>query len=328
LKVSATLKGTKDTLGRRTVYIRINDGHKRKFFVTPIKVKPSDFSKGKVKGNPALSDKIKTLILKHEGHSEHSAPVRLSSYLTKCLNEWDFKKYATLKQIDTEVKKFIDFSGDPLLSRVTTDMLSSFRQSLKVSNNTAWKSFKVLKTVFRKAHKERLITHNPFDFFSSPKYKDPPKTYLSKQQVELIEKVKLPVEFEIARTWFIIGCYTGLRFGDMRTFNKKKIKDGRLIIYTAKTGELVSMPMNDKLRSLPYTNQTYNKMLKGIGAIAGIEEPLTAHLSRHTCAVMLADAGVSIEVTGKILGHQSIRSTSVYYKITNQRIDQEFAKLF
>jgi integrase/recombinase XerC len=136
----------------------------------------------------------------------------------------------------------------------------------------------------------------------------------------------------------LIGCYTGLRFGDMRLFDaKKNIKNNRLVIYTSKTGEVVGMPLNKDLkllfkaidyRPLNLTNEYYNRMLKEIQGLAGIEDKLTAHISRHTFAVMCANKGISQEVTSKLLGHQSLRTTAVYYKITNERIDKELSKIF
>lgn len=338
MTVSATLKGPKDNLGRRKIYIRINDGKRRKFYATRMKIEPSNW-KGKVIG-PLASEynaKIKTLILQYEaGGISSITQIRFSDYVIKCLNEWDWKKASTLQQIKTESKKFQSFA-DPLLSQITHETLIKYRDSLKGSVNTVWKSFKLLKTILRKAQREKYINDNPFDLFKSPKYQNPKKIYLSKDQVELIDlKCQEVNELMIAGTWFVIGCYTGLRFGDLKAFDRSKIKNGRLIIYTAKTGEIVSMPLNDKLKELfervdyifPYTNQHYNKILKAVGAYCGIPEPLTAHLSRHTCAVMLADAGVSIEVVAKVLGHQDLKSTAIYFKITNKRIDEELAKLF
>jgi site-specific recombinase XerD len=54
---------------------------------------------------------------------------------------------------------------------------------------------------------------------------------------------------------------------------------------------------------------------------------ISAHESRHTFAILLANAGISQEVDAKLLGHTSMRSTAIYYKITGSRIDEEIKKL-
>jgi site-specific recombinase XerD len=40
----------------------------------------------------------------------------------------------------------------------------------------------------------------------------------------------------------------------------------------------------------------------------------------------LANKGVSQEVAAKYLGHKDLRSTGIYYRITNQRLDEELKK--
>lgn len=135
----------------------------------------------------------------------------------------------------------------------------------------------------------------------------------------------------------MIGCYSGLRISDIKAFDKKKnIIGGRLIVYTQKTKEPVSIPVKGKLKyylqlvkyqPLSMHENTYNKLLKVIAAACGIDKNLHAHVSRHTAAMMLSNAGVSIEVTAKILGHKKLATTVIYYKISNTRIDLELKKL-
>ena len=145
------------------------------------------------------------------------------------------------------------------------------------------------------------------------------------------------LELAFCANWFVISCYTGLRYSDMHAFNfREHIKDGRLVMYTTKTGEIVSMPVSPRLKSLfdrvgwkhlHYTNQSYNDLLKSIATLCGIELNLTAHVARHTAAVMWANAGMSEEVVAKLLAHSNLRSVRVYFKLTNLRIDEELKKM-
>ena len=70
MKVSATLKGVKDSLGRRKVYIRIANGKQRTFKATNIKVHPDQWSKGKAKSScndyRRINNTIQLLILKYD----------------------------------------------------------------------------------------------------------------------------------------------------------------------------------------------------------------------------------------------------------------------
>lgn len=60
---------------------------------------------------------------------------------------------------------------------------------------------------------------------------------------------------------------------------------------------------------------------------AGIPRTATAHSLRHSIATHLLDAGVSLEFVQDHLGHQSIRSTSVYAKITSRHREALFHQL-
>ena len=97
------------------------------------------------------------------------------------------------------------------------------------------------------------------------------------------------------------------------------------------------MPVKGKLKHylelinyepLSMHENTYNKLLKVIAAACGIDKNLHAHVSRHTAAMLLANAGVSIEVTAKILGQKKIGTAQIYYRISNQRIDNEIKKIY
>jgi integrase len=52
-------------------------------------------------------------------------------------------------------------------------------------------------------------------------------------------------------------------------------------------------------------------MVSEAGKGARIDEPVTPHILRHTCAFMLRQAGVDIETRAKMLGH-SIETASKY----------------
>ncbi len=60
---------------------------------------------------------------------------------------------------------------------------------------------------------------------------------------------------------------------------------------------------------------------------AGLPRSVTAHALRHSIATHLLDAGVSLEFVQDHLGHQSIRSTSIYARITDHHRVALFRRL-
>lgn len=215
--------------------------------------------------------------------------------------------------------------------------------------NTANKHITRFKTVILKAFNEGLIKSNPFTNIRM-KYIPSTITYLSKEELDSIENHDLGGHESLlkVRDIFLFSCYTGLRFNDAIELGMDKIvvtKNSGTLIRTKqnKTGEYVEMPAlkpvvdiierNDTeerkitKRVLPQiSNQKLNGYLKIIAGIVGIKKKLSHHVARHTCATtVLLNEGVPMEVVSQWLGHNSIRSTQVYGKVTNKYM-QEIAE--
>lgn len=350
MKVTAILKGSKDSLGRLPIVIRIADGHKRKFKTTQIRILPTQFKDGWVFNHPRakqFNDDLKRRIIETESRyysGETKYPdADFRAYLEKCLKQWSGKSKATLSQFKTEGEKFLGWVGEIKLSKITLEKLNEYKGYLfshGYNPNTIAKSFKNLKTILLKAKLERVIEYDPFDLFEAPKYRNPKRDYLTPDQVSKIENfagdLKYPETLRNLAAWFVIGCYTGLRHSDMVQFNKRNIRAGRLVLETVKTKDVVGMPVNRKLHELfemvgwsglKLSNQKSNEYIKEIAKAVDLP-PLTIHMARHTFAVRCADSGISPEVTAKLMGIKSLKTVAVYYKITNKRIDDELRKIF
>lgn len=77
-------------------------------------------------------------------------------------------------------------------------------------------------------------------------------------------------------------------------------------------------------RLLPVlSNQKINAYLKEIADLSGVKKRLSYHLARHTFAMMSLSKGVPIESVSKMLGHTSIKTTQLYARITNKKIEED-----
>jgi site-specific recombinase XerD len=353
MKVTAILKGRTDANGQRPVQVRIYHNGKNIYRPTHIKVLPGQFKKGKVVDHPKAQEwnqKITNLIIQYQAETlkepERKKPkTMLFDYIIACTNKWDkTKKAGTLRIYHSQLEKLKGFTPNVLLTQIDNNFLYAYQSYLvKLGNskNTVWSSFKFLRTILNDAIKEDLLDRSPFKRFTMPKYEDPNKTYLLPDEVKRIDKFcldkKCPPELFFVGTWFLIACNTGMRLSDQKAFDKKKnIHGDRLVIKTAKTGEMVGLPISTALKKLferidykpmHYTGEAYNRLLKLVVMGAGIDKRVSTHSGRHTAAMTFANAGVSIEVTGAILGHSDMRSTKSYYKITNTRMDLELKKV-
>jgi site-specific recombinase XerD len=353
MKVTAILKGLIDTNGQQPIQIRIYHDGKRTFYPTYIKVNPEQFKAGKVIDHPKAreyNDSIKNKIIQYQAQAlkepeKRKPKIYLFDYITQCARKWDkIKKAGTLRIYNSQLEKLKGFTPNVLLTQIDNNFLFAYQSylvNLGNSKNTVWSSFKFLRTILNDAVKNDLLDKSPFRKFTMPKYEDPNKTYLLPDELKRIDKFildkKCPPELFFVGTWFLIGCSTGMRLSDQKAFDKKKnVHNDRLVIKTAKTGELVGLPIDTALKKLfervnykpmHYTGEQYNRLLKLVIMGAGIDKKVSTHIGRHTFSMRLANSGVSQEVTAKILGHADLRSTASYYKITNFRVDNEMKKV-
>lgn len=352
MKVTAILKGRIDSNGHQPVQIRITQGDKRTFRPTKIKVEPRLFEKGRVKkehpGAREYNQTLDNLIIQYQaqaltGFEKKQPKTDLYQYIASVIRHLE-RGDGTLRQYQSQINKLQKFRPQVYVTDLNHEFFNRYKAHLKAlgnDSNTVWSSFKFLKTFVNKALDDKLLKEDPFKKWEFPTYVDPHKSYLTEAEVKKIDqycakKQCTPALLEVG-TWFLIGCYTGLRISDIKAFDKKKnIISGRLVFKTIKTGEVVGLPLTPRLKKyfdrvnyqpLSMHENTYNKLLKVLAGVAGIEKRVHAHLSRHTAAMMLANAGVSQEVTAKILGQTNLKTTAVYYKISNKRIDMEMKKL-
>lgn len=354
MKVTAILKGRIDQNGHQPIQIRIAfPDNKRKYKPTHIRIDPDLFENGRIKPKhpkaKEYNEKLATLILQYQAQglsTEKKKPkTYLHDYILQTINQWDrIRKEGTIRVYWSQIEKLKAFTPNILLSQVDSNFLYAYQSHLiKLGNskNTVWSAFKFLRTILNKAVKDELIDKSPFKKFPMPKYEEKAKDYLSTAEIKAVDRFcqakNCPPDLFFAGTWFLIACHTGLRLADLKAFDKKKnIHSGRLVVHTSKTGDIVGLPISEKLKGyferikyqpLNMSGENYNRLLKLIAMGAGIDKKITSHSARHSAAMTLANAGVSQEVTAKILGHADMRSTKTYYKITNQRIDMEMKKI-
>lgn len=208
-----------------------------------------------------------------------------------------------------------------------------------------------LKAVLFAGFKSGLLNRNPYQDFklSFPHAK---REYLSKAEIERLKSLDLSNNktLDVVRDLFLFSCYTGLRFADAQKSTINDIHDINghpyLRIDQGKTDERREIPLLDpaliiiekydssherevKGRLLPLlSNQKTNKYLKFLAEIAGIQKHLTHHVARHTCATtVLLDNDVPLETVSHWLGHNSVRTTQIYARISHQKLEQTTNKL-
>lgn len=206
------------------------------------------------------------------------------------------------------------------------------RQAL--GSNYIHNIWKTIKTFFNAAIKRKVITVYPFDTYENPEYKAPIKDYLTLKELDHLEDVldkTTNATLKQTLTYFLLGCYCGLRLSDWQHFSyNEHVKDGRLFLRAKKNGEWVTMPVVGRLakhlgrvKDLPLqiTEQEMNRTLKNVG---NIKKKISTHTGRHSFAItMCAEQGISAETCAELMGITVKTCIENYYRVTNRKIDAE-----
>lgn len=221
----------------------------------------------------------------------------------------------------------------------------------KLHKNTINKYHSRLRTLLLKAFNENIIDRNPYSNFKLINTKTQ-RQYLSEQEITQLVKLDLKQNQSLdkVKDIFLFSIYTGIRFQDAQDLSINNLfKEGKsyfIRFIQKKTGANLGIPiMNqvvsiiDKYKNLPerivldkllpkISNQKINAYLKVIGEMANINKPITHHIARHTFATTIClNNDVPIEDLSKLLGHSSIKTTQIYGRITEQRLQQSIQNI-
>ena len=217
---------------------------------------------------------------------------------------------------------------------------------VSLKSNSATKTLKFFKTVVIFAQKCGVMTHDPFlnhHFHLEPV----DRGFLTDEEIQRIMQKDFEIpRLEMVRDVFIFSCFCGRAYIDVAHLTQENIitLDNRpwIIINRQKTNVQSNIPLLeipqmilDKYkgktkdnRLLPVlSNQKINAYLKEIADLCGIKKRLSYHLARHTFATMLLSKGVPIESVSKMLGHTNIKTTQIYARITNKKIEQDMMQV-
>lgn len=260
-----------------------------------------------------------------------------------CLHFWEKTKSPnSIRCYSSMLRQAAIFDREVMTEDITPDWLARYEDHCRgqCGEGGTLKRIAFISVILKEAIRKNVIDKDPFLIYKKPAKKNPPKIWLTSAELIRVEKLAKETGSEVIKNtayWFLLSCYTGLRYSDIEKFDHKKlIQEGRLILYTQKTGEIVSIKLTKKIKELVkvtsklppvYSNQKVNQYLKAVARFAKIDKLLTFHSARHSFAMMCANNDISQEVAGKLLGHSDLRTTSIYYKIINTRIDEEMKKL-
>lgn len=354
MTINFELRDRSDKNGLRQLRVIIQDRGKRTYLPLKVKILPDQWDGKKVVRHPNAEMINKVLQLKlaelnakiavtdsiEELAGRKVFKTSLYQFAGECLDRWEkTKSVNSIKAYRSMLKAALCFDK-VMIQDITPDWLARYEDHCRgeCGDGGTLKRIAFISVIIKEAIRKGIIDRDPFIIYKKPPKKNPPKVWLTLTELAKIEKLARESGSDvICKTawWFLFACYTGLRYSDVAGFSPSMVQDGRLILYTQKTGEVVSIKITGKIKELIgkirkqgtiYSNQKINQYLKAVSHFSGVKKHLTFHTARHTFAVNCANLGISQEVASKLLGHSDLKTTSIYYKIVNTRVDEEMKK--
>ncbi len=262
------------------------------------------------------------------------------------------------------LKKYCD-DKDLKFNELNYDFLKKFESHHLAKGNTINSLavyMKTIRAIYNKGIKEGLIEMDAYPFKNYKIRTKPTKkraidiTYIRKILDLKIENDNIIYNY---RNYFIASYMLyGISFMDLAFLKIHNIEDGRIKFQRKKTSKLYDIKITDQLkeifnfytkckekdefifpiikRSSPdlqykdviWARNRYNKGLKDIAKLCGIEQTLTSYVSRHSFATNAMLQNIPLQAISTMLGHSKLNTTQIYLKtLPNNILDDYNEKL-
>lgn len=280
-------------------------------------------------GIPQKEDTLLKIYQKHNDLYKQNVEVGKvdnTAYYKYCKNRDRLQEYLlTLNKTDIKLKD------------ITPLFIEGFQNYClsKLKVNTTNKQLKMLKKILAFAVKERHIEVSPFQMVLREEKLD--YDVLNKGDInKLLGASFLDSRIEQIRDCFIFQCYTGLAYTDLVNLTQDNIENDVIIGRRKKTDVQFVVPLLPVAKQilekynycLPIiSNQAYNRYLKVLGDVSGLNKQLHSHLARHTFACLLLNSGVDMKTISRTLGHSSMKITEkIYASMSNDTVVDNIRK--
>lgn len=247
--------------------------------------------------------------------------------------------------LSMSLRYFTEFAGqDVNFFDVDDFLISDYRSYLlgrpglgkrgkPISYNTASNYFAKLRTVLRRAYKQKLLTE---DICNAVEPINPKETHREILELEELQALAdTPAKPDVVKKAAIFAGLTGLRFSDVHTLKWGEVRGVpgkyKLQFVQEKTEGAEVLPISDQAMELlgesrepdqlVFPELTYSGMrscfVKWIKD-AGIIKNITFHSFRHTFATLQLELGTEIYTVSKMLGHRSLKTTQIYAKVKDK----------
>lgn len=342
--------------GEGLIQVEVQQGKRRRYFSTHCYCRPEEWQQGWLTGtdddtarNYALRRMVweveqveleylkrgqrVTLPMLSEAVRSNVNPAAKLRDFGEAMLQGDDRKELTKQNYRTLLNDIDRFRPNTYLTDVDYQWVLAYDRRLKesgVAHNTRVSRLRLLRALMNEAQRRDLTFCDPFRRIHIEQM-EPKHGYLTAQQLRQLERLRLEGRSDRVRDLFLIGCYTGLRFSDIKALRQQDIDaTGWLRLKTQKTSVVVEIPTHllfdgrfqrltekyhgdiGRLTRQTPSNSDTNRLLRPLLDRIGATEKATFHTSRHTFATLLGMRGTPMETVQRLLGHTTPQTTAIY----------------
>lgn len=247
------------------------------------------------------------------------------------------QRVAVLKEFFKDKFNNQEVYFDDLKPQIADDLMEWAK--IKRGNNTytAIRLVKFMKRIINFAIANDWVTINPFLSFKA-KFDSIQIVALNEDEIKALRALDLTTEIMAqTRDLFVFCVFTGLAYAELKSLkfgnikvlssqktiiiNRQKLGSSRAVVPMLPEAERILHQLQPTIRDFETpcfkvpTNQSLNRILKELAAMAGINKVLKWHSARKSCGTLLLNRGVPIEIVQAIMGHKSVKITQMYYAL-------------
>lgn len=242
--------------------------------------------------------------------------------------------------LEKRLLPWCDKHGVRLLKSLDVDAIRRFRATWLDAPITAARNLERLRNFFCFCQDARWIDSNPAKAVKPPKVTQSPTLPFEPTDVDTLLTTcdDFPIKGIYGegnrrrlKAMILLLRHSGLRIRDAATLQRSRVKDGKLFLYTQKTGTPVWLPLPptvlDALKAVPNVNDKHffwsgngdpkttvadwQRSFRRLLELANVEGHF--HMLRDSAAVGWLTNGIGLETVSVLLGHSSVKITEKHY---------------
>ena len=261
-----------------------------------------------------------------------------------------YKSNSTIDNYLTALRSFVSFAGDSLLvEEIDQLLMEHYQQHLKskgICLNTISCYMRSLRTIYNKVLVKKKIKNkeSPFATVFMGKTRTRKRSITDEDILRILQLV-LPAHsyLKLCQDILLFSLYAlGMPFVDIAYLQRSQISDGIILYYRHKTKQPIHVRIEPCIQQIidryynpkskyvfPFITSEnalkatreyltnlgrYNRTLKRIAAMAGVNANITSYTMRHTWASLAFRNNVDLPIISKALGHTNTNTTMTYIR--------------